>query len=1090
MDPEMRRFISIVVVAMLLLAGLMTALTLLPHPGGDDGDKSDQGWRVEDDMILVYSDATWSNWDTVLEHPVQIEWGCTLTIEDSYLEVPLERMVFDEFQQFTIMDDASLVMKNSTLVVDEDPQLETAMFDAYGDGGIPILWRVVNLIDAENPMLEMELELIEGEPRVVVAYQRMPRDPLEILTVIEPEDLVALEWVPIRVSLEELVGGTPRVLVFVHNQTVAELMVADVTVTDGNGDLPGDAFSLGDLDDDGWRTEELYSFTQMLRNGNFYVNPLIGGYGDLHVIDSRIQSVPGLQRWEENYRPQARLSNGSVSSVTVWTAPNEGGINVSGNLEFISSEVAYVPIETEGITATFQDCSFVGDCQMLSISKAEATVQDCDFEYRTEEGSLGTNRVDEDTWMLSLDRSIHDPLVKGCTFTGEGHGVGLVVNQQRVDMIDVTFSGLQIGVWVHGAGPPMQWGSVGSSISYDETCTIGYLETTEVRVEFEGENMPNNRRDDYDYWTSEELEEVPGLDEIYFPVLATGFYSLFCLPVMVVGPTMGVYPVETVDVWVNPQWANGKMLTVDPSQYFHHVLFERPEDDPSNSWQMVFDHQLAPGGSPGVLVTRLWTYNEMFAESDAYVNITIDDEQIDHVVLNATEYNWSDYSVQWVTLPTIVPPGPHVINYTCGISSSLWNITFESLPLSLPVYRATSDDDDDDLERWLHDNPSSTVLVDPGVTLTDMAYVDNVSEEFELAFMTWKGSEVSFEEMVFSPNGWGRLVNEGNGSFEIQRLSGNYLWHYVGNCTVTIGTMDCMYYIPRLYNGELVFNGDMHGSEYYFEIKNGSSIRMDGVDFEQNTYLEVVVIGSEWSMTDCTVTSPWYGGVFISSLDGATCSFESCEFVNSSMKVDLYDMNDTLYIRNCTFGGAGATLSISGDETVWEDPIKRGMAIPVSGSVSGNLFRGQGAGMVFDPLLRDTILGGNRFEEGAKAYAIYYPVVEGEQWTFPDIGFITMDSIAYHRSNSISWSEASKYHDHLVDVTDDFLGDTDPGQVPVIIRIQYSSHSGPRGAVVGFQYLPISADAVTLRDCIWGRVESYVWELETRLDAEDNWWTG
>ncbi len=732
----------------------------------------------------------------------------------------------------------------------------------------------------------------------------------------------------------------------------------------------------------------------------------------------------------------------------------------------------------------------MGDCQMLSISKAEATVQDCDFQYRTEEGSLGSNSVDENTWMLSLDRTMRDPLVKGCTFTGEGLGVGLVVLHQRVDMIDVTFSGLQIGVWVHGADPSNRWESVGSSVSFDETCTIGYLETAEVRVEFEGEDMPTNGRDDYDHWTTEELEEVPGLDEISFAERATSTYSLFCLPVMVVGPTMGVYPVETVDVWVNPQWANGKMLTVDPSQHFYHVLFERRGGDPTTSWEMVHDYQLAPGGSPGVMVTRLWTYFEMFEESDPYVNITIDDEQIDHVVLNATEYNWPYNSVWWVTLPTMVPPGSHVINYTCGISVPLWNITFEFLPLSLPVYRATSDDDDDDLERWLHDNPSSTVLVDPGVRLSEMAYADTVSEEFELAFLTWEGSEVSFEEMVFSPNGWGNLVNEGNGSFDIQRLAGSYLWHYVGNCTVTIGTMDCFYYLPRLYNGELVFNGDLHGTYFNFEIKNGSRIRMDGVDFEQNNYLEVVVIGSEWSMTDCTISSPLYGGVVISSLDGSTISFESCEFVNSSLKVDLYDMNDTLYIRNCTFGGAGATLSIAGDEAFWIHPAERAMAIPESGSVSGNLFRGQGAGMMFDPLLRDTILGGNRFEEGAKAYAIYYPVVEMERRTYPDIGFITMDSIAYHRSTSSSWSEASKYHDHLVDVTDDLLGDTDPGQVPVIIRLQYSSYSGARGAVVGFQYLPISAHTVTLRDCDWGQVEYYVEELEARLDAEDNWWTG
>lgn len=146
--------------------------------------------------------------------------------------------------------------------------------------------------------------------------------------------------------------------------------------------------------------------------------------------------------------------------------------------------------------------------------------------------------------------------------------------------------------------------------------------------------------------------------------------------------------------------------------------------------------------------------------------------------------------------------------------------------------------------------------------------------------------------------------------------------------------------------------------------------------------------------------------------------------------------------------------------------------------------------MLFDPLLRDTILGDNRFEEGAKAYAVYYPFVDYERRTYENYGFITMDAIAYHRSNPLMWSRQDKFYDHLVDVTDDLLDDTDPGQVPVIIRVLGNWRYGARGAVVGFQHLPISADTVTLRDCEWGRIRNLVADLEVDLGTDDNWWTG
>ncbi|NIP36271.1 MAG: hypothetical protein GWN18_15090, partial [Thermoplasmata archaeon] len=67
--------------------------------------------------IRVFEDTKWSEWDTVLEWPVFIEPGVTLTVEDSYLEIPLERMVFEEWPVFNLEFDSDLVFTNSTLRV-------------------------------------------------------------------------------------------------------------------------------------------------------------------------------------------------------------------------------------------------------------------------------------------------------------------------------------------------------------------------------------------------------------------------------------------------------------------------------------------------------------------------------------------------------------------------------------------------------------------------------------------------------------------------------------------------------------------------------------------------------------------------------------------------------------------------------------------------------------------------------------------------------------------------------------------------------------------------------------------------------------
>jgi hypothetical protein len=1086
MDRETRRFLSIVLVAMLLLTGLLSALVLLPSPEGDGGDR-DPGWRVEDDEILVYSDATWRGWDSVLELPVRIEWGCSLTVEDSRLEIPLEELVYEDQEQFYIDDNASLVLRNSTIEVDGDPQLATAVVDwSYRNGPTPMIWRVMNLVDAEEPLLELEVEHINGTSRVVVAYQRLPRDPMEVLTVIGPEDMSTYEWIPFRISLEELAGGTPRIVVFVQGADRGEVMIANVTVSDGGSDLPGDVFGLGDLRDDGWYTDNLDSFTQMVANGNWYINPLIVGRGDLRVFDSEIMTLPGLERNLERYKPQAWAHQDPGGHTAVVSTPFEAGINVSGNLEIVSSTIEYAPIRSEGLRADLRDSTFVGDCQIASFRRTETYMRDCDFEFRSEPGLWENYGLLDDTWMLSIETSVRDPYVKGCTFTGEGSGVGMVVNRQRTDVVDCSFHDLEVGLWVHGADPSMRWASLASSVTFDEDCGVGFMETTEVRVEFDGVERPGTSR--YIRWTTETLEEVPGLTEFRFAELLTDHYSLFCLPLVVVGPGFGEVQLTHLDLWVRPPWVDeSEMLVVDPSQDYYWLLFEDPDPGVS-AYSMILDIFEAPGEAPGLVSTSLYIYNELGTIGDSYLNVSMDGALVDQVDLNSTGVNWSRSPLQWATYEMAVGPGAHEVNLTVGYHFPQWNLTMETGATVRQLFRATGGDDGEELAIWLEDASEATVLVDPDVSVYGIEATLDLGEDFTVSLLTWEGSSMSFDGLDFGQDSWGTLNCEGSGSYSFQSLSGQYLWHNAGNCTVEVGSVDIVWYMPVLFNGELTFLGDpIRGIS--FDLVNGSRLHLEGIDFVTGWSIEVYASDSEFSMVDCTFTSDTDNSVYISSTDGATINLESCEFMNGGLHAIFNDRNDTWNIRNCTFEGEGSFLRLFAFSEYWGDPGMGEERIPESGSISGNELRGEGAVMIFDPLLRDTILGENAFADGARAYTFYDPRLESDPWGPGDVGFITMDSVAYHMVSPGGWS-SSRYFDHMVDVTDDPLGASDPGMVPVVLRVSYSDYSGPRGPVVGFQEIPIAAQSVTLRDTQWGEARWYVEELEGLLDDdEDNWWT-
>jgi len=74
-----------------------------------------------------------------------------------------------------------------------------------------------------------------------------------------------------------------------------------------------------------------------------------------------------------------------------------------------------------------------------------------------------------------------------------------------------------------------------------------------------------------------------------------------------------------------------------------------------------------------------------------------------------------------------------------------------------------------------------------------------------------------------------------------------------------------------------------------------------------------------------------------------------------------------------------------------------------------------------------------------------------------------------------------------VDVTEDPLGLTEPGLVPVIFRIEWTPW-GSEGGVVGFTGVPIASHEFKVRALAWVRMQDDIDVMEKNFNIEDNWW--
>ncbi len=1090
MDPTTRRFVSIVVVAMLLLVVLLSALTMLPAPEGDgDGDGEDPGWEFQDEgwdrWIYVYDNATWSGWDQVMPYPVYVDNGVTLTIERSHLRVPLETMVFKEMPSFHVEPFAQLVLRNSTVEVEADQRLATAMLDTYPyDDSPPVLWRVVNLREAFEPVLEVDVEFMMGRSYLVVAAQMTPEEPLEPLEVLEPDEVELFEWTTLQVPLDDYTGGTPRVAVFVHNSSSRDVLISGLRITDRGSPVSGDVPPAGDLRTGGWTEQHLSGFLNTVPYGEFDLEDLIFCLGDLRVEDSRLLSLPGLEREVRQYRP-----NGRGTEVTAWKVPEQGCVNVTGDLTMLSSEVAYAPIKWTGDAARLEGCSFYGDCDLVTLAGWDAEVRDCAFSFETPEGLWRSGLRDTETWMLALEHLANQAPVEGCTFSGEGEGIGLVVNGASVVVDDCSFSDLALGVWDHQSMVPLRWDGGDATVTFDPSCDLYYIETREVHVELNGPGEPDPWDTSYSHWSPEYIEEVPGLEGLYMMEEVNDHYSIFTLPATVVRPHTGREDLHGVRVNIRPSWMDQvEEHMLDPYEDGYTIWLKEPEDPPDHEEHYLFwDWSLDVGDEDGTLRIRLGLSVEMEYFSEPYLNISVDGELVDRVDVEDAQVNMTD-SMGYLVIDQTIPPGAHNITVTAGATYTELDWIIEMDQLTAWVYRTSEGGMADEAMEWLENRTLGALMVDGGNRLEGLSYEGNETIQNQMFFLlTWEGTEVVIEGWNGS-SFWGLLALVGNGTVEMRDLDIYAGTLRVKNVTATIDGLTSLGYLRfSLYDADVRLRGTVEVLELYLNAWNGSTLEARGADFDLWSQVRCLFLGGRCILVDCMFQNRFSAELRLGTVGGGGLSVEGCHFMNVPLLVDLYDVNDTVNITGSSFEGRRGRLAVLPSD--WGVESNPGMQVPFNGTVSGNFLAGNGTDLVVHRLVRDRLLGENRISGGARAYVLFDPevVIQGGGW-WDHYNLTTGDAFVFQRAGYVPYYLYRNKLNLLVDVTDDPLDTTDPGPVTVVVRLEESSRR-PSGGVEGFARVYLTSPTVTVQVIDWDDMQEEIRLLEKGFNIEDNWWT-
>jgi hypothetical protein len=1098
MDSGTRRFVSIVVAIMLLLAGLMTALILIIGPNLNE-DSGTEGWHMKGGSIIVDGNAKWVRWNKTLIHPVHIVPGGNLVIEDSQIEIPLERLIFSSEPGFNLSNDSLMRVVNSTISVKKDPRLYKALFDPWeGEISTPAAWRVANLkgsdsfVSTIDPFLEFSVLMTEGEGTVVAAVQRMPDEIMKPLFVVGSNDVEPMKWKDVRISLASFIGTTPRITVFIHESTARDVLISDLRISNDGDPLPGDIAMMGRPDKEGWSTGHLYKFMEHFRDWDWWINPLIEGSGNMTIIDSIIEASPNLDRKWQRYRPQSVGLEGQGPYATLQSAPFTGALNMTGDLTLERSTFSYVPISAWGGEISIIGSRFLGDCELVTIGcnpEIEVTVKDSDFILHIPKENQERYSIDEITWLLAIERGRWLTTVKGCTFTGQGTGIGIHINRGAIVLEDCTFSDLLVSLWVHDVVPSEEWIGFDPTMDFQDSSGVHYLETKEVIVYFEGEGIPAPSANESGEWNGHWPSDVIGIPTIYMMKYETPHYQIITLPSIIVGPHLRENVVKSTKVYCRPDWveiSNGRTVTIDHSITEMRVAFNDSVPVSSTFWGRVSSFSDV-GNANGILQQEVSIRIDHENLLSSYLNVTLDGEVIEAVDLVEINNNITDYEEE-LYFNHSIPTGPH--NLTYHLIGTKYNDTgrIDIRIESTMIYRIDRQPEDDVFAWVIEGYNHGIVMVDEGVEVQGLEYSpEQMPRTFSCDIITGRGSEVTIDRLDVSSDYGASLSLLGNGTIIIEDLLIPFLWYEFKNCTVIIGNISTDFAYGSGRNVNLTLDGgtikDLRLIAY-----NDSNLQVQGLNVALGYTFIIQCFNSSLYMRDCVFSGSAKYSAIVAGVNESNIEVRDCTFEGAPLDARLYEGNTSLRVTGCDFSGEGAYLFVLPSHYYTYNNRALLDTMPIGGSVDGNVFDGPGTGLIFYPPYKDVLLGVNTFIGEAKTLAFFRPNVTILE---DDDDYLTITTLSHYKITVKDWIDHSEFEEewlnYLVDVTDNIERMEDPGLVDVVL-IETHDKKSLGGRIVSFQEIQVADSHLTIHFTDWDYIGDEISRMYNTYGRKVNRW--
>jgi hypothetical protein len=994
--------VAVVVVLLLLNFGIIVYFVHPafnpPDDGGTITEPEPEGdWLQPTEPRILTEDESWVGEDITLTGPISIGDGVDLLIQNSHVRIYLEDLIFWLQPAFSVEQGGYLTVIDSTIEVYEDPRLKVSAFGPFLRPGerIPYIARVVNLDNATDPVLHMDIQCLGDGTELVLGVLPFGGEDIEILYGFGPADANPRSWSHVEVDLSAYVGTRPWVVIWFNSYPDYPVLVGNLSVMDDEEWPEGDAFPTGDPFEDGWAVSQFKPIHNLQRW--FYPDkqglgaiwrPLIDAEGDVFVTGSRIEEPSGLGRrtgldiYKEAFHSMMQFPLDKVGS-------RGGGIEVNGSIMAMEgSSLVNVPLTGREATVEVSDSQMEGDHDLVTLHNTSASFSECTFTTNPDVTDPVMNGLTgRYLWAIGAEGVSPDGPIEilDSMFIGTPMGVELTRAESRIE--GNTFTHIPgMAIWDHEPVGGVEWDTLRTSNTFEDAQRYFYLRTSVTEVEFthpEGNASKVRIYSGGPTLYGVELEN-PFTRNLKFKWLDRASYILPETLVLRTGEVQ-----HSPGIHAQLEWENAfedlyippgtEAMKVDLQDLFNVTL---PKDElaaPMDLWGFE------PGNGTDVyeLLVTITDLSGMRV-IDPIMRFQVDGRTVDEINLTEDLVVEDGYIFVWQNLT--LQPGWRDIQVSVWGREWIGGDDYTEDPVEvdtfpIPILMMATDVE---VEPWMS-FAAYMVVVPEGVSasIDEMVPEDSTGHYFDILFKGWSGSSLKLDCSGLPPETSAHFHVPSNLSIEVVNATvrqlevndlGHLPWEDIEPGTITIQDVvtDDLEMNPMGRNvtmSDITVRDQM--SIYSFADPN---ILIEN-SILQEAAGTIEMVDGDLDMRNCSISSNWSRGLNIYPTM-ANITIMNCTFANSYVMLlfsNVYwEAPDNLEITGCHFNEDWALLYIGWDIINVDTYDVDADYIPtINGSIDGNSFTAKDGHVVLHFGLFDQLWGNNVLDDGIHLHAFY-----------------------------------------------------------------------------------------------------------------------